>query len=323
MSNSFTSLPERHDAVRSWMRLGSLIFALMLAGLLDGCGGGGSGPGGMTSSAAGAPASTQGVSAPTQGTPAPTQGLTGHYVGGVKIADVTYFGDAVVTQDGAIRLYIGGPYDDAGELQTIRPKSSEQFVGTIQMSGGKWSGSGVIIGQECAVNPANRFCGQSSPAEFSADVSFVSGEAIIAKLQGEIQLVTSSGTETWSLDLGLWGNVGALQPGQYRETLAEFADSSDVIVSLDGTGRLFFQSSGSGCVGNGTWAPHSAGPPDIYDVTLLMESCGGAYAYLNGTYGGLGLVTSSSVWDYDGLLRIWISKGSGDGSPAALTMLGQ
>jgi hypothetical protein len=316
MSNSFTSLPERHDAARFSMRLRPLIFALMLAGLLDGCGGGGSGPGGMTSNAAGAPGSAQAA-------PMPTQGLTGHYVGGIKIADVTYFGDAVVTQDGAIRLYIGGPYDDGGELQTVRPKSSEQFVGAIQMSDGKWSGSGVIIGQECAINPANRFCGQPSPAEFSADVSFVSGEAIIANLQGKIQLVTSDGTETWALDLGLWGDDGPLDPGQYQETLAEFAGSSDVIVSLDGSGRLFFQSSESGCVGNGTWAPHSAGPADIYDVTLLMDSCSGAYAYLNGTYGGLALATPSSVWDYDDLPRIWVSKGSGDGSPAALTMLGE
>jgi hypothetical protein len=37
----------------------------------------------------------------------------------------------------------------------------------------------------------------------------------------------------------------------------------------------------------------------------------------------LPLATPSSVWDYDDLLRIWVSKGSGDGSPAAFTMLGE
>ena len=42
MSNSFTPLPERQDALRSRMRPRPLIFALMLAGLLDACGGGGS-----------------------------------------------------------------------------------------------------------------------------------------------------------------------------------------------------------------------------------------------------------------------------------------
>jgi hypothetical protein len=327
MSNSFTPLPERHDASRSCTPLRSLIFALMLAGLVDACGGGGSGQSAAatTSSAAGTTTSSAAgtTTSSAAGAPGSTQVWTGHYVGAVGIADATYFGDAVVTQDGAIRLYIGGPYDNGGELQMVRPESSEQFVGTIQMRGGQWSGSGVIIGQECAINPANRFCAQPAPAEFSANVSFVSGEAVTATLQGKIQLVTSGGTETWSLDLGLWWDDGPLEPGQFTEVLAEFASSSDVIVSLDGSGRLFFQSSGSGCVGNGTWAPHSAGPADVYDVTLLMESCSGAYAYLNGTYGGLALASPSSIWQYDSLLQIWLSKGSADGKPAGLTMLGE
>lgn len=305
--NLFTSPSRSHDALRSYMRSLLLIFALMPAGLLDACGGGGNGQ----------------SAGPTTGGAGPlgsTQGLTGHYVGGVGIADATYFGDAVVTQDGAIRLYIGGAYDNGGELQTVRPESSEQFVGTIQMHDGQWSGSGIIIGQECAINPANRFCGQAAPAEFSANVISESGCAT-ARLQGNIQLVTSGGTETWSLDLGLWGDDGPLVSGQYNEVLAEFAGSNDVIVNLTGGGGLSVQSSGSSCVGNGTWAPHSAGPADIYDVTLLIESCGGALAYLNGNYDGLALATPSSCWDYDSLLRVWLSKNSANGLPAALTML--
>ena len=294
----------------------------MLAALLAACGGGGSGQSaGATSNSA-----TGATSSSTAGTPAPTQGLTGHYVGSVTIADVAYFGDAVVTQDGAIRLYIGGSYAaSAGgqNIETVRPESSQQFVGTLQMRGGQWSGSGVIIGQQCAMNPANRFCGHPAPAEFSANASLVSGEAITATLQGEIQLITSGGTETWSLDLGQWffGGPWPLPSGQLTDVLAEFASSSDVVVNLDSSGGLFFQSPGSGCVGNGTLAPHAAGPAGIYDVTLLMESCSGAYAYLNGTYGGLALASPSSIWQYDSLLQIWLSQGSADGSPAALTML--
>lgn len=291
----------------------------MMVGLLDACGGDGS-----TQSAATATSNAGGT--PTSSisrAPTSTQGLTGHYVGAVRIADTTYFGDAVVTQDGALRLYIGGPYDDGGELQIVRPESSQQFVGIIQMRDGQWSGTGVIIGQECAIHPANRFCTQAAPAQFNAAVSLVSGESVTANLQGQIQIVTSGNTETWSLDLGLWGDNGPLEPGQFQEVLAEFASNSDVIVSLDGGGKLFFQSSGSGCVGNGTWAPHSAGPADIYDVTLMMESCSGAYAYLNGSYGGLALSTPDSVWDYDSELRIWVSKDPENASPAGLTMLGE
>ena len=316
MSKSFTSLPERHDALPSCMRPRLLIFALMLAGLLlDACGGDGSGQsaGATTSSAAGVPSSTQ--------------EWTGHYVGVVGIADATYFGDAVVTQDGAFRLYIGGAYHNDGVLQAARPESSEQFAGTVQlrdgqMRDGQWSGSGVIVGQECAINPANRFCAQPAPAELSANVTFDSGSGT-ARLQGKIQLVTSGGTETWTLDLGLWSYDGPLVSGQFKEVLAELARSGDVIVSLDASGSFFFQGSASSCVGNGTLTAHSAGPAGIYDVTLLLESCSGAYASLNGTYGGLALATPSSAWDYDSLLRIWLSKGSGDGSPAALTMLGE
>jgi len=319
MSNSFIPLPERHDALRSCVLARPLIFALILAGLLHACGDGGSGQsaGATNSSTVGATTSSAG------GTPVSTQVQTGHFVGDVGIAGTTYFGDAVVTQDGAIRLYVGGAYDEIGGLQLARPETSEQFVGTIQMHDGHWSGSGVVIGQQCAINPANRFCGQPAPAEFSANVTSDIGCGA-GYVQGEMQVVTSGGPETWSLGLDLWaeGNVPWQVPsGQYKEVLAEFASSGDVIVSVDGGGKLFFQSSGSGCVGNGTLAPHSAGPVNIYDVTLLMESCSGAYAYLNGTYGGLELVTPSSCWDYDGLLNIWLSKSSGDGSPAALTML--
>lgn len=245
---------------------------------------------------------------------------SGHYVGAVTIAGTTYFGDAVVTQDGAIRLYVGGPYDDDGVLQTVRPESSEQFVGTIQASESQWSGSGVIIGQQCAIDPANPFCSQPAAAAFGAVVGFDSASGT-ANLQGEIQVVTSGGTETWSLNLGLWIDDGALPSGQFEELIAEFASSSAVVVNLDGSGELFFQSSGSGCVGNGTLTLHPAGPANIYDVTLLMESCSGPYAYLNGTYGGLALATPSSVWDYDSLVRIWLSKNSGEASQAAITML--
>jgi len=327
MSNSQTCLPERHDALRSGMRPRPLIFALMLAGLLDACGGGGGGQssGAMPSGATGATTSS------AAGTPAPTQGLTGQYVGSVTIAGVAYFGDGVVTQDGAIRLYIGGSYAASAGGQfivTVRPESSEQFVGTLQIRGGQWSGSGLIFGQECAIHPANRFCGQPAPTEFSANASLVSGEAIKASLQGEIQVVTSDGTETWSLNMGLWSfYVGdapiPLPSGQFTELIAEFASSSDVIVNVDSSGRLFFQSPGSGCVGNGTSTPHAAGPIGISDVTLLMESCSGAYAHLNGTYTGLALTSPSDIWDYDTLLQIWLSKGSADGSPAAITMFSE
>ena len=94
-------------------------------------------------------------------------------------------------------------------------------------------------------------------------------------------------------------------------------------MNIDSSGRLFFQSANSGCVGNGALVPHLSGAADTYDVTLMMENCNGAYAYLNGQYDGLALFTPSSYWDYDGLLRMWLSKPTGETPSAALTTLGE
>jgi hypothetical protein len=293
-----------------------MMLALALAELLGACGGGdggGSGQSGMP------------MSGNATVPPLPTQPSTGHYVGAVKIADVTYFGDAVFTQDGEVRLYVGGPYDNGGELQLTRPESSEQFVGTIEMRGGQWSGSGLILGEECAINAASRFCGQPAPAELSATVQLSTDGTRSADLQGSILVTTSSGTETWLLNLGLWSDpalaTSAGASGQYNELLAEFASAGDVITNIDSSGKVFFQSASSGCVGNGALVPHLGGAADTYDVTLMMQNCAGAYAYLNGQYDGLALDTASSYWDYDSLLRMWLSKSTGETPPAALTML--
>jgi len=299
----------------------TVLLALLLTELLCACGGGGGG--GSQQSAQTTSSGSSQASAP----PAATQAWPGHYVGTVTIAGVTYFGDAVFTQDGAVRLYVGGSYTNDGLLQEIRPESSEQFVGTADMSAGQLSGSGLIIGQECAINAANRFCGQPATAEISATVeSNASQGGSSADLQGEIQVGTSSGTEVWPLNLTLWPDpllaTSAAAAGQYNELLAEFASAGDVTVNIDSSGKLFFQSANSGCVGNGALVPHLDGADDTYDVTLLMENCNGAYAYLNGQYDGLALPTSSSYWDYDTLLRIWLSKPAGQTPPAALTMLG-
>ena len=77
------------------------MLALLLAELLGACGGGG-----------GSEQSGMPMSGDSTVPPVPTQAWTGHYVGAVTIADATYFGDAVFTQDGAVRLYGGGPYDN-------------------------------------------------------------------------------------------------------------------------------------------------------------------------------------------------------------------
>ena len=93
-------------------------------------------------------------------------------------------------------------------------------------------------------------------------------------------------------------------------------------MSIDLAGKLSFQSAHSGCIGNGTLAPHLDGKFNVYDVALTIENCNATYAYLNGAFEGLATTTPSTAWDYDALLRAWVSKRDGAPSPAAVTLLG-
>jgi hypothetical protein len=317
----------RRRAGDRWLLRGSrmpalaAISALLLGELLAACGGGSAGAGGAI-----VKNQTQDSGSPSE--LPPTQTLIGHYVGSVKIAGVSYFADAVFTLEGAVRMYVGGPYDASGVLPTTRPASSEQFVGTVQMQAGQWSGSGTIIGQGCATDTANRFCAQPSSAKITAavqaDPQLSVGANIVGEIQGELEVATTGQPEIWSLNLMQWIYDGPVFSAQYKELLAEFAPAADAVVSVDSSGRLFFQSASSGCVGNGTLVASGAdGSAGIDALTLLMESCTGTYAYLNGTYDGLALMTPGTVWDYDSWLRVWLSKRGGQSPPAAMTMLGE
>jgi hypothetical protein len=92
---------------------------------------------------------------------------------------------------------------------------------------------------------------------------------------------------------------------------------------VDAAGALFFQSAHSGCVGNGAFDMQRDDSGGGLSLTLTIESCSDAFAYLNGVYDGLASGTPSSVWDYDLLLRVWLSRRTGSGAPAALTLLAE
>ena len=59
----------------------------------------------------------------------------GRFVGKVTIGETAYFGDALLTVDGAIRLYVGGPYAPSGVIQGRTPEGSAQVVGTVGFIG--------------------------------------------------------------------------------------------------------------------------------------------------------------------------------------------
>lgn len=288
------------------------LFMLMLAA----CGSdGGGGPRPVSSSAS---ASTP---------PAVAVAWRGHFVGTVSTANQTLFGDGFLTADGSMRLYVGGPYGATGALPTGRPAASQQFVGTFKASADNSSATatGSVIGQQCSAGSHVPFC--DGPAMARATMSISPGGCLSdCDIAGELQVTTASGTETWTLGLTRWIDDG--QPagvsGQFQELLAEFATGDATPIVLDASGAISFQSAGSGCTGNGMLTPRTDGSPDVADVVLTIGDCSGALAYLDGEYTGLATFTPSSYWDYDALLRVWISKSPGSATPeAAVTMLAE
>jgi hypothetical protein len=297
----------------------SLVSGALLILMLSACGG--DGGGGARPVSSDASASTP---------PAVSLAWQGHFVGTVSTANETLFGDGFLTADGSMRLYVGGPYDPTGALQMTRPAASQQFVGTFKVSADHSgaTGTGTVIGQQCSAGAHVPFCDE--PAVAQATMSISPGGCPPAPdcsdIDGELQVTTASGTETWVLDLTRWIDDG--QPagfsGQFQELLAEFATGDDTQTVLDASGAISFQSAGSGCAGNGMLTPRTDGSPDAADVALTIGNCSGALAYLNGEYAGLATFTPSSYWDYDGLLRVWISKSPGSATPeAAVTMLAE
>jgi hypothetical protein len=281
---------------------------------LSGCGGGGNGQGAM-------PVTT--YLSPSLAPSATGDAWQGRYVGSVTIGDVQYFGDALLTADGLIRLYVGGPGADDQFIQQSIPAASAQLVGTLQGPMNQIAGAGLVFGQECAISAPIRFCSEVGHAQ-------VSITATQGKIQGDVLVTTSVGTETWSLQLGQWPNYYTLPAtqgglaGNYQEELAEFSISGDTMVSIAADGSLSFQSPGSGCTGNGQSRPHLTGAVSVYDVSLSILGCQAPYAYLNGTYSGLASISPSDYWDLDEVLRMWLSQDasvSGSSQPA-LTLLG-
>lgn len=276
------------------------------------------------------PTSQSAPAPPPKVTPESGDAWQERYVGTVTIGGVQYFGDAILTADGLIRLYVGGPYDDDGLLPLTVPASSAQLVGTLHGEANQISGDGLVFGQDCAASNPIRFCAEIGQANISIAVVPVDPFAsIFASLQGKILVTTSAGTETWSLDMGAFSNyyidLPATKGGlasKYQEELADFALSGDTIISIDAAGVLFFQSASSGCTGNGQVRPHLDGAVNVYDVSLTISGCNAPYNYLNSTFDGLATSSPSDEWNYDSYLRMWLSQPNPNvpgSSPPALT----
>lgn len=254
--------------------------------------------------------------------------LHGHFLGVAQLRDTEYYAEALLTVDGAVQIYVAGPVSSAlvmsgaavpGEL--LISSDAALFAGDIAPNAKEGSGSGLVFGLACGDAGTDRFC--EEPATADIEIAATTG-GFVAKLR----VATSSGDETWLLDVGehsLWYDTLAYGPpsGLYHETLAQFALAGDVVLRIDDAGLLFFQSPDSGCTGNGTVSSHLDGEYSVWDVGLHIESCNAPYAFLNGDFDGLATVSQSGYWDYDTWLIMFLTTSEGSAPRAALVSHGE
>ena len=257
-----------------------------------------------------------------------TNRLDGHFSGLAELPDGTHHVEALITVDGAVRLYVGGPLPtgtilSGGGIPTelLAQADGAMFAGNIAPTDDQGAGSGLVFGMSCDGVAIGRFCDQ--PAVATIEIATTeSGFAF------EIDIATSRGNESWHLDVGKYSNyydLGVASPpsGLYRETLAQFAQAGEVVLRIDVSGTLFFQSPDSGCTGNGAVLPHLDGNHAVWDVSLIVENCAGLYGYLNGSFDGLATISQGGYWDYDVWLLLFLAGAESTSSRIALFSYGQ
>ena len=253
----------------------------------------------------------------------------GHYRGGAALggSDYSHHVEALVTTDGEVRLHVGGPgaadavRSGAGvPAAALKPAEAALFVGNVSWVGAQGNGSGVVIGEGCTPATPGPLCGAAAPAELSATQTG-------ARITGELRVTTARGVATWALDISRWSIYYTSAPPRFRgslylERLAQFAATGEPIITIDAGGRLFFQSAASGCIGNGTLAPHGDGRY-VFDVDVVIESCRNEHASLNGRFEGFATETQDNAWGYDAWLVMWLTTPDGGGSRVALTTMAE
>jgi hypothetical protein len=259
--------------------------------------------------------------------PSRTAAWDGHFVGWLIIGQSRYDAEALLTVDGAMRLLVHGPWATFGAgVRPAEKTASAMFVGTFFVAGDMASGGGDILGHPCGSPDAHEFCGLVEPALLSISIGtreLFAGRLVFGPHQNPV---------TWSFELG-WVNdndsdasLDAIE-GVYRSDSADLAPTTDVVITIDGNGALFFQSADTGCVGNGWLVPHADGALNVYDASLTVANCAPAFAHLTGAFEGLATATSIhsgfycySYYDNCDGMTLWLSSPAGTPEPRALTL---
>jgi len=235
----------------------------------------------------------------------------GYFAGTVAIEGNPRYAEALLAANGAIRIYVGG-----SSGKTFDPDGSVLIIAQLESDGDQTLGTGTAMGQHCALFPGP-FCAAPAPVELQIT------DTTQGYLYSDVRVLTASGIEAWAL-ASSWPTSTYLEPatiqfaaGQYEETLAEFGQQERVTINVDDDGTIFFQSATTGCVGNGELAPHQDGEFNVYDATLTIENCTGAYAYLNSELEG---IANRSIGICSSWLVIWLASPDDQLSPVAVTM---
>jgi hypothetical protein len=256
----------------------------------------------------------------------------GHFLGEITAAGSTYYAEALITVDGEMRVYIGGPANALAEWRSgagppedfFHPRESMLFVGAIDsVDRASASGTGTVIGQICDGASA-RFCGEPATADVSLNIALDDSRRI---LTGDLGVMAGSGEERWTIDLGnhsihYSNGPGTALPGGgvFEERLAPFAQGEQMLLDMAPGGLLSFSSVVSGCTGDGTLLPHLDGQYDVYDVRLRIRSCNAQFAYLNSEFEGLATSAQSGSWDYDYWLVFFLAAPNGAPPRPAVTL---
>jgi hypothetical protein len=242
-------------------------------------------------------------------------------VGWVVDGQERQFADAILTNDGRIRIHISDSYSAGSGVIPNSWDRSAQFVGRLFVRDGVVRGSGRLLGEGCALPSPIRFCGAPAKASLELQPGEQPG---FDRLLGIMKVKSAAGVEIWQVVLDPWRLYykyvvsPRMLEGLYSETTAEFARAGETILDVNTHGRVFFQSPVNNCVGNGTMTPRA--DVGVVDVEMRIENCQGRFAYLNGRYRGFSTFSQSDYWGYDSVLRTWLAKPTSAAEPAAITM---
>lgn len=283
------------------------ICPLLAAVTLAACSGG---------SGSGAPTSPPPASSPPATSP-PADGVSSGYfsgyVGGI-------YAEALVTEDGEVRMWM-----DYAVLCSSSPGEfrSMQFIGSMERHvDGSAVAIGVLVGEGNGPvwNGEPPFCGSGLSAEVLLEQIYG------GRMDGRLRLPAWAGVRdvdvymTWPTRTYVTHAATAENAaGIYLEELAGFATAGDTVVTVDGSGAIFFQSADSGCVGNGTLVARGDGKYNVYDVDLQISECKEQFAHYNRSFAGLG-TRSIGDWDWGDWLVLMLDSSERDMPQIALTM---